>query len=45
VVSGARALAGANVATVSVLSMEVVPETVFPPESLRVNDTVLGTTA
>ena len=45
-VSGASELVGVNVATVSVLSMKVtVPETVFPLESLSVNDTLLGTTA
>ena len=45
VVLAARGLVGVNVATVSVLSNEVVPGTVFPLESVTVNDTVLGTTA
>jgi hypothetical protein len=38
-------LPGVKVATVLVLSKVTDPATVFPPESLSVNDTVLGTTA
>jgi hypothetical protein len=45
VVLPASELAGVKVATVSALLNEVVPGTVFPPESTTVNDTVLGTTA
>src|SRR5216684_2550758 len=41
----ASELAGVNVATVLVLSKVTEPATVFPAESLSVNDTVLGTTA
>ena len=38
-------LVGVNVATVLALLKLTEPATVFPPESLSVNDTVLGTTA
>ena len=44
VVSGASALEGVNVAVVSPLLKLTDPAAVFPPESLSVNDTLLGTT-
>ena len=44
-VFGASALEGVNVAVVSALLKLTEPATVFPPESLTVNDTLLGTTA
>jgi hypothetical protein len=41
----ASELLGVNVATVLLLSRPQVPATGFPPESLSVNDSELGTTA
>jgi len=44
VVLAASELAGVNVATVSAALNPTDPATLFPPESLTVNDTVLGVT-
>ncbi len=44
-VLAASELVGVNVATVLPALKVVAPLIVFPPESCRVNDTVLGTTA
>ena len=44
-VLAASELVGVKVATVSAALKVTEPATAFPPESLTVNDTVLGTTA
>ena len=44
-VPAASALEGVNVSIVLALLNDVVPGTVFPPESFSVNDAELGTTA